>query len=91
MDNKPSTAVLYYAIRRSFFYGLGFAFGLDMLIQDWQGLEGYIAFVRRHWVDIHWAWGLGLAASCLFLYNAMLGRFYWLMDKEKGNNERTEP
>jgi hypothetical protein len=87
--DKPNTAILYYAIRRSFWYGLGFGFGFDMLIQDWLGLEGYIEFVREHWREIHWMWGLMIAASCMFLYNAMLGRFHWLTEKEEGEDGST--
>lgn len=83
MDSKPTTSILYYAIRRSFFYGVGWAFGFNMLLQDWMGLEGYIAFVRRNWVELHWGWGLILAAVCMLLYTGMLGRFHWLKEKEE--------
>lgn len=77
---------LYMAIRRSFWYGLAFGIGFDMLIQDWLGLEGYIAFVRQHWNEVPWIVGLSIAAFALYAYNGMLGRFLWLKEKEDGNS-----
>lgn len=41
-------------VRRSFC--IGFVMGVSCigLIQDYLGLEEYIVFCRKHWVDIHW-------------------------------------
>ncbi len=70
------------ALRRAFWYGIGFSTGTHMLIQDWMGLEGYIAFVREHWWDIHWVVGLSIAAFSLYAWTGLLGRFEWLKEKE---------
>lgn len=87
MEEKFDTKILYMAIRRSFWYGMAFSIGFDMLLQDWLGLEGYIAFVREHWREVHWGVGATIAASGLFLFNSMLGRFYWLKEKDNGSKD----
>ena len=85
METKET---LYKALRRSFWYGLAFGIGFDMLIQDWLGLEGYISFVRQNWNEVHWVVGLSIAAFALYAYTGMLGRFHWLKEKEneEGSN-----
>jgi hypothetical protein len=69
---------VYMAIRRAYWYGFFSYMGFNMLIQDWMGLEGYIAFVRENWMDLHWVVGLGIAATGMALRVAMLDRFKWL-------------
>ena len=85
--NRPDTChQVYLALRRSWWYGFAFSTGYHMLIQDWLGLEGYIAFAREHWVDIHWSVGLMLATAGLGLWVCMLNRFHWLEEeKEHGS------
>lgn len=39
----------------AFLAGLGTAFGIICLIQDWLGLEAYLHYVQNNWVNIHWA------------------------------------
>jgi hypothetical protein len=41
---------VFMAIRRSYWYGFFSYMGINMLIQDYLGLEGYIAFVRENWM-----------------------------------------
>lgn len=78
--------ILFLALRRSFWYGFAFSTGVHMFVQDWHGQEGYIEFVRTHWVDLHWGVGLLIAALGFTLHQAMLGRFHWLAEsKEKEN------
>jgi hypothetical protein len=81
---------IYAAIRRAFFYGVGFSFGFDILLQDYMGLEKYIEFVRTNWVEAHYIWGLLLSASCLLLFNGMLARFVWLKKAEVINGKEME-
>ena len=81
---------VYMALNRTYWYGFATYMGINMLIQDWLGLEGYIAFVREHWVNIHWVIGLLIAASGIFLRVAIMARFSWLLkEKENGNTTST--
>ncbi len=76
--NKPATNVLYLAMRRSYWYGFFTYLGFNMFIQDYLGLEEFIAFVREHWVNVHWIVGLLICAGSLVFYIGLLTRFHWL-------------
>ena len=69
---------IFLAIKRAYWYGFFSYMGINMLIQDYLGLERYLVFARENWVDIHWAVGLSIAAICMMLRIAMLDRFGWL-------------
>lgn len=73
---------VFMAIRRSYWYGFFSYMGINMLIQDYLGLEGYIAFVRENWMNLHWVVGLVIAGACMALRVAMLDRFNWLERSE---------
>ena len=76
---------VYMAMNRAYWYGFATYMGINMLIQDYMGLEGYIVFVREHWVNMHWVVGLLIAASGIFLRVALRTRFSWLKEKEHGS------
>jgi hypothetical protein len=44
--------------------------GLNMALQDWLGLDGYIGFVERNWVNLHWTVGAAFALIALVLHFA---------------------
>lgn len=39
--------------------------GLQMMRQDWYGLEGYIALCRIAWTDLHWTVGGAIACAAI--------------------------
>lgn len=41
--------------------------GLNVFFQDYLGLEGYISYVREHWIELNSIWGLLITASGFFL------------------------
>lgn len=69
---------VYMAIKRAYWYGFFTSVGINMLIQDWLGLEGYLAFARENWTELHWGVGMFIAAACMTLRVVMLDRFQWL-------------
>jgi hypothetical protein len=73
---------VYMAINRSYWYGFFSYMGVNMFIQDWLGLEGYIAFVERNWADLHWGVGLVIAALAMTLKFAIASRFSWLNEEK---------
>ena len=82
---------VYMALRRAWWYGMFFSIGFNMLIQDWMGLEGYIVFLREHWVDVHWVVGLSITAFALYAWIGLLIRHSWLLEgkeKEDGNIDK---
>ena len=87
MEKNVTTKMLYLAMKRAYWYGFATYLGINMLIQDWLGLEGYIAFVRTHWAEIHWVVGLLIAATGMYSQLGLLGRFHWL-NKEKEDGTR---
>lgn len=50
-----------------FVAGMIFSTGIDMAIQDWYGLERYIAVVNAHWVYAPWWVGALIAIAGLLL------------------------
>jgi hypothetical protein len=51
-----------------FWCGVGAHAGFGILLQDAMGLEGYIAHVREHWVNLHPIVGATLCASFLWAF-----------------------
>ena len=39
--------------------------GVNMMRQDWYGLEGYIALCRIAWTDLHWTVGAAIALAAI--------------------------
>lgn len=52
----------------SFWCGFLVQGGINMAVQDWHGLEGYIEFCREHWVDLHWLVGATIAGAAFVVY-----------------------
>ena len=42
-------------ISQSFARGMLFMLGVYGFLQDWMGLDGYIAYVTRNWTELHWS------------------------------------
>lgn len=86
MEQGTMSKKIYMALGRSWWYGFAFHLGITMLIQDYLGLEGYIALVRRSWMEVPWVVGLLIATCGLFFHFGLLARFGWLnKEKEKEN------
>lgn len=49
------------AFRAGGIFALFIYAGIYMFIQDYLGLEEYIEFLRNHWINLHWGWGLASA------------------------------
>lgn len=81
------TKEVYMALKRSWWYGFAFAIGFNMMVQDYMGLEKYLAYTQEHWIDIPWIVGLLIAAFGLYLHVGMLGRFAWLDETKEKENE----
>lgn len=62
-------------IIRAYWYGFFTYVGINMCIQDSMGLEGYVTFVRQHWVELHPVVGAALAAVCCVLFIGLQARF----------------
>lgn len=50
-------------LSRGYLSGVLVMLGISMGIQDWMGLEAYLAYARSHWVEMPWTIG---ALICLF-------------------------
>lgn len=57
----------------TFLCGFSFHAALDMFRQDRLGLEGYIALLRLHWLDISPGWGFGL-----MVLNLLVAWYIWV-------------
>lgn len=57
-------------VRRFYLYvgvvvGMGIASGIRMIIHDTMGLEGYVEFMKGHWIHMSPAWGIGMTVFWL--------------------------
>lgn len=51
-----------------FFTGVFAHAAMNILIQDWLGLEGYIVFVQENWIHLHWGVGATLLGISIYFY-----------------------
>lgn len=58
----------------AFVAGFTVAVGLEMALQDWYGLEGWIAHLREEWVPLSPAWGLMVAFVAIIGFAAIVAR-----------------
>lgn len=52
---------------RIFGYGIIFQSGVMMFMQDWQGHEAYLVYVKHEWVNFHWGVGLFITIAAVIL------------------------
>lgn len=62
------TSNIHKLMSRSFLCGFFAQLGIHMFVQDWLGLEGYIAFAREHWWHISWVWGAAITIGAVLFY-----------------------
>jgi|GEM_PF-7037362 len=77
-------------IGRSFWMGYIVAFSTVLFIQGWHGLEGYIEYIQKNWVDIHWSVWVVTWVGAFWYYSKIHAtaakKLTWLKLKG-GNNE----
>jgi len=54
---------------RGFFSSLMIYSGIYMAVQDYMGLEGWIEWLRDHWVDL--PWGVGAIGASIGVLGAI--------------------
>lgn len=57
-------------LTRSFWCGFFVHAFFTLFVQDWMGLERYVASVREHWVNISWLVWVPLIVLCFYIHTA---------------------
>lgn len=71
----------------SFWCGFMTEAGISMAVQDWHGLEGYIEFLREHWINFHWLVGASIAFIALFIYMGRRLRVLNFLERSDSNEQ----
>jgi hypothetical protein len=59
----------------AFLCGVAMDMGLTMAVQNWMGLEVYIARCQESWVDMPWTVGGGIALLALWGFVSINGKY----------------
>lgn len=51
-----------------FCYGVFFALSGTSMMQDWYGLEGYMALLRDRWIELPWWVSFAVVLLCTWLH-----------------------